>query len=200
MISLAEIAHILSQAASALQHAHDRGIIHRDVKPSNFLIVSGKNQPDHLDVQLADFGVAKFMNAISSKSQTIRGTPIYMAPEQWRGDAVPATDQYALAVMVYELLTGRPPFQGTNQQEIFYKHTYVQPEPPSRLNPHIPVGTDAVLMRALAKDPKDRYAAVVDFAQAFQQALRKAEATVILSNTRFIEESVPVLDDVTVDG
>src|SRR5205085_8243263 len=95
-LSVGEADEYLRQAASALQHAHDRGIIHRDVKPSNFLIVSGKNQPDHLDVQLADFGVAKFMNAISSKSQTIRGTPIYMAPEQWRGDAVPATDQYAL--------------------------------------------------------------------------------------------------------
>jgi eukaryotic-like serine/threonine-protein kinase len=123
------------------------------------------------DIQLADFGVVKFMNAISTPRHTIRGTPIYMAPEQWRGEAVPATDQYALGVMVYELLTGRPPFQGENQQQILYQHIYVQPQPLRRYNPHIPEKIESVVMKALKKRPENRYESSSAFARAFRQAL-----------------------------
>src|SRR5439155_17444161 len=119
---------IVRQAASALQYAHNQKIIHQDVKPSNFLIQGEAEEVSQLNLQLADFGVAKLMTT-TSESQTIRGTPDYMAPEQWEGRPVAATDQYALAVMAYELLTGRPPFVGSNQQQMWHQHSFVEPIP-----------------------------------------------------------------------
>jgi serine/threonine protein kinase len=171
------VAHFLRQAAEALQYAHDQQIIHRDVKPSNFLIRSNKENADYPDLLLADFGLAKFSTMTSSVSRATRGnygTPIYMAPEHWDGKPVPATDQYSLAVMAYELLTGRPPFLG-NQQQVMYQHLQVQPQPPSRLNPDIPASLDNVILRALAKRPEDRFNSVTAFAQAFEQALQNSE-------------------------
>ena len=170
-LSLEEVSHIVQQASDALQFAHNHQIIHRDVKPSNFLIYSDDKYSGFPDLQLADFGVAKFMNAASSTGQIVRGTPIYMAPEQWRGEAVPATDQYALAVMVYEFLAGHPPFEGDNQQKYFYQHNYVQPQLPSSFNPHLPEEIDNVLMRALLKNAESRYTSISKFARAFQQAI-----------------------------
>src|SRR5439155_23828186 len=105
-LSPADVAHIVLQAADALQYAHDQQIIHRDIKPSNFLIRLPKDNPNRPDLLLADFGLAKLGNASSSTSNHIVGTPLYMAPEQWRGYPVQATDQYMLAAMSYELLTG----------------------------------------------------------------------------------------------
>src|SRR5215471_3284125 len=171
------VAHFLRQAADALQYAHDQQIIHRDVKPSNFLIRSNKENGGYPDLLLADFGLAKFSTMTTSMSRVTRGnygTPIYMAPEHWDGKPVPATDQYSLAVMVYELLTGRPPFLG-NQQQVMYQHLQVQPQPLSRLNPDIPASLDTVILRALAKRPEDRYSSVTAFAQAFEQALQNSE-------------------------
>ncbi len=168
------VAHFLRQAADALQYAHDQQIIHRDVKPSNFLIRSNNENADYPDLLLADFGLAKLSTMTSSVSRATRGnygTPIYMAPEHWDGKPVPATDQYSLAVMAYELLTGRPPFLG-NQQQVMYQHLQVQPQPPSRLYPEIPASLDNVILRALAKRPEDRFGSVAAFAQAFEQALQ----------------------------
>jgi eukaryotic-like serine/threonine-protein kinase len=162
---------IMRQAASALQYAHERNIIHQDVKPSNFLIRDTVQHPGQLYLQLADFGVAKLTTTTTSHSQIIRGTPTHMAPEQWEGQAVPASDQYALAVMVYELLTGQPPFEGGNHQQMWYQHSYVKPPPPSSLNPQLPDSLDSVLLRALAKTPRERYSSISAFALAFRQAL-----------------------------
>ncbi len=92
-LSPAEVAPLLQQAASALQHAHDQYVLHQDIKPSNFLIRLGEDQPDRPDLLLADFGIAKLTSATGSLSQSIRGTPIYMAREQWDGHPVPASDQ-----------------------------------------------------------------------------------------------------------
>jgi serine/threonine protein kinase len=114
-LSPAQIAPLLLQAAEALQHAHEQHVIHQDIKPTNFLIRLRPDQPDRPDLLLADFGIAKLTSVTASVSQSIRGTPSYMAPEQWDGQPVPATDQYALAIMAYELLVGRPPFQGIAQ-------------------------------------------------------------------------------------
>src|SRR5947207_8102078 len=145
-LSTSEVAHFLRQAADALQHAHDNDLIHQDVKPQNFLIRSNKNErlPDLL---LADFGIAKLTAGTSGASQVIRGTPIYMAPEQWEGNPVPASDQYALGVMIYQLLTGRPPFQGGPGQ-MMYKHLSVAPQPPSRFNPSSNPDVDALILNA----------------------------------------------------
>ena len=168
------VAHFLQQAADALQYAHEQQIIHRDVKPSNFLIRSNKENPDSPDLLLADFGLAKFSSITSAVSRGNYGTPIYMAPEHWDGHPVPATDQYALAVMAYELLTGRPPFLG-NHQQVMYQHLEVQPQLPSKFNPLIHTGIDAVILRALAKRPEDRFPSISAFAHAFEQALPGVE-------------------------
>jgi serine/threonine protein kinase len=170
VLPLAAVERILQQAALALQHAHDRQIIHQDVKPSNFLVDGDEEHPSKLHLQLADFGVAKFM-MITSESQVIRGTPTYMAPEQWDGHPVPATDQYALAVMAYELLTGCPPFLGNGYHQLWHQHSHLKPSPPSSINPLLPEELDAVLLRALEKKPERRYSSVSAFADAFQQAV-----------------------------
>src|SRR5579884_1778214 len=182
VLSLQDIAYIVQQAASALQYAHDRQIIHQDVKPTNFLVRSNNDSPARLDLLLTDFGIAKLDTFTASMSQNIRGTPAYMAPEQCEGQSVPASDQYALAVMVYELLIGRPPFQG-NAMQIMYAHVHVPPHPPSGLNPHLPAALDGVLLRALAKKPEDRYPSISAFAIAFQQALQGVDTSSPLSLT-----------------
>ncbi len=179
LLSLEELMSIVNQAADALQYAHNHDIIHQDVKPSNFLIrntadIAG-NTPAGLDVILADFGVAKISTATTTNSQGTRGTPRYMAPEQWNGDAVPASDQYALAVMTYELLTGRSPFTGTALQ-LMYQHLHTPPSPPSILNPRLSSTIDQVILRALAKHPADRFPSITAFAQALRQALQDASA------------------------
>lgn len=175
-----DVANFIHQAADALQHAHDRQIIHQDVKPANFLIRSDRENPDRPDLLLTDFGVAKINTATASVSHSIRGTPAYMAPEQLDGHPAPASDQYALAVMAYELLTGRPPFQGSLSQ-VMYQHFQAQPPAPSTLNPHLPRDVDTVLLHALAKKPEDRFASVSAFARAFQEALQGTDAPTIAS-------------------
>ena len=166
-----DVVHIVRQAADALQHAHDHQVIHQDVKPSNFLIRTGKETPTRPDLLLADFGIARLSSATSSVSQSVRGTPSYMAPEQWEGESVPSTDQYALAVMAYELLVGKLPFQG-GPGKMMYQHLNVQPRPPSTLNPGLSRDIDTVLLHALAKSPERRFASISAFANAFHQAVQ----------------------------
>jgi len=184
-LSVEELAHFLSQAADALQHAHDHHLIHQDVKPSNFLIRERSGMTHLPDLLLADFGVAKFltMTTPASASRSVRGTPAYMAPEQWDGRPVPATDQYALAVMAYQLLTGQNPFQGGPGQ-LMRQHFTVQPQPPSRLNPSVPLSIDVVILRALEKKPHDRYASITAFAQAYDEALQDTYAAEMASDSR----------------
>jgi len=170
-LPLQDIASLVSQAAEALQKAHDHQIIHQDVKLSNFLIRRKKDVSSPPDLQLADFGIAKINSATSSMSHASRGTPISMAPEQWNGDPVPATDQYALAIMTYQLLTGRPPFRGRPEQ-MMYQHLTVPPPPPSTFRKDLPASIDAVLLHALAKRPQERFPSISEFAVAFQQAMQ----------------------------
>jgi eukaryotic-like serine/threonine-protein kinase len=172
LLSRREVAYFLEQAAEALEHAHKRQITHQDVKPTNFLIRNSEKPSGLPDLLLADFGIAKFTMATMGESQTIRGTPAYMAPEQWSGNPVPASDQYALAIMAYELLTGQIPFRG-NPQQVMFQHLQVLPQLPSQINPKLHADVDEVLLRALAKRPEDRFAPVSAFANSLQQALRK---------------------------
>jgi serine/threonine protein kinase len=166
-----KVIYLVSQAADALQHAHDRHIIHQDIKPANFLVRERHSAVDVPDVLLADFGIAKFLDVTSSVSQQARGTPTYMAPEQWDGQPVPASDQYSLAIMAFLLLTGRPPFQGTLGQ-VMRQHFTAAPPQPSTLNPRLPPAVDAVFSRAMAKQPEARFPSVLLFAQALQQAFQ----------------------------
>lgn len=169
-LTLNEVAHFVEQAADALQHAHNHNLVHQDVKPSNFLIRS-RSDDKVPDLLLADFGIAKVTTASVTVSQSIRGTPAFMAPEQWEGQPQPATDQYALATMAYLLLTGRTPFSGRMEQ-VMHQHLKNQPQPPSYYNSAIPPTVDAVILHALEKQPDRRFPCIRDFAQAFQHALR----------------------------
>jgi serine/threonine protein kinase len=186
LLSPHKVAHFLQQAAVALQHAHSREVIHQDVKPSNFLLRYREDSQDLPDLLLADFGIARFMTATSSASQSIRGTPSYMAPEQWEGEAVYGTDQYALAVMAYELLTGRLPFQG-GPGKMMYQHINVKPQPPSSLNAHLSKDIDSVILHALAKQPEQRFASITGFANAFQQATQGIQSGQVMSPATNLE-------------
>ncbi|HEV8629118.1 MAG TPA: serine/threonine-protein kinase [Thermoanaerobaculia bacterium] len=151
---LALVAAWLIQLAGALDAAHARGVLHRDVKPGNVLL--GKDGR----LVLGDFGIAKLAEATTRLTATgmVVGTPVYMAPELARGgDASPATDRYALAVMVYELIAGRPPFLGQNPLSILHQQVHEPIPSVSAQLPDLPVGVDAFLSRALAKDPAGRH-------------------------------------------
>jgi len=165
---LEEVSEYLHQAASALQYAHDRGIAHRDVKPANFLLrIDQRDAAVHL--LLSDFGLAKVFTATSS-TNTILGTPTYMAPEQFEGAAGPESDQYALAVMVFYLLAGRAPFEG-DPMRLMHQHLTAPVPSLSAFRPDLPAALDTVLARALAKRPPQRFSSVMEFADAVSQVL-----------------------------
>ena len=170
-LSPEEVSNVVSQAADALQHAHEHNLIHQDVKSSNFLVRNRAGVSSQPDILLTDFGVAKFTTATVTASQNVRGTPAYMAPEQWEGEPVAATDQYALAMMAYVLLTGRQPFNGRMEQ-VMRQHFNAIPPSPSTINPKISPALDAVILRALEKKPENRFATITAFANAFEQAIK----------------------------
>ncbi len=167
-LSVEEAVHFVEQAAQALHYAHSHNLIHQDVKPANFLMRDRSDQALP-DILLSDFGIVKIATATTTASQNIRGTAAYMAPEQWNGQPVTATDQYALAIMAYLLLTRQYPFKGSMEQ-IMRQHFDQRPLPPSTLNAAIPSDLDTVILQALQKSSKDRFASILAFANAFRQA------------------------------
>jgi serine/threonine protein kinase len=168
----------LEQAAAALQYAHDRNFIHRDVKPANFLIrplsrsTSGGRGTKRLHLFLADFGLSKFL-AYSTHTTHLSGTPTYMAPEQFQGRAGPASDQYSLAILFYYLLTGDLPFHGS-PVELMFHHLQDTPPSPAALVPGIPESLASVIQRGMAKTPEERYPSVASMAEAAREALLAA--------------------------
>jgi serine/threonine protein kinase len=151
---------IISQAALAIEHAHENGILHRDVKPSNIMI-DGKGR-----VKVMDFGLARSSTDISRITQfgTILGTLIYMSPEQCLGEEIDQrSDIYSLGVALYEMLAGDAPFTASNEAALIHKIVYDAPPAVQSLNPDIPPGLSAVVARAMAKDRNDRYQSVADF-------------------------------------
>jgi serine/threonine-protein kinase len=154
-------AEVTSDIAAALGFAHRNGVIHRDVKPGNVLI-SPQGQ-----VKVADFGIARAMGAGTEENLTqagsVMGTATYFSPEQAQGKPLdPRSDLYSLGVVLYEALTGRPPFSGDSPVAIAYKHVQEQPTPPRQLNVDVPGDLDAIDMKLLAKNPGNRYASAED--------------------------------------
>jgi hypothetical protein len=157
---------IVGQVADALQYTHSRGVVHRDVKPGNVLIRIEPN--GHWHALLADFGIARGQDTTPQQTQ-VTGTFAYMAPEQFSGKFSPASDQYALAVMAYQLLAGRTPFEG-DIATMTHGHMYEAPPSLRALNPAVPEAVEAVIDRGLAKDPTQRFPSVADLAQALRAA------------------------------
>src|SRR5438874_3315855 len=164
-LTLETILSYVRQIADALQFAHDQKLIHRDIKPENMLL--GRNN----EVLLSDFGIAIMYSTIRSHSgqQDTAGTVPYMAPEQLKAHALPASDQYALGIMAYEWLCGERPFQGT-MSEIAIKHTLVPPPSLRESVTTISPTVEQVILKALAKNPQQRFEHIRDFAQALEEA------------------------------
>src|SRR2546428_1620143 len=186
MLTPQDIVRLVEQAADALQYAHDHQVIHLDVKPSNFLLRSNRKNPNRPMLLLADFGLARNSATIASSSGTIRGTPTFMAPEQWGSNPVLASDQYALAIMIYELLMGSPPFEGS-MERLLRHHLSTQPVPPSTLKTDLTTTIDSVILGALAKRPEDRFPSISAFAGAFEQAVQALPAPAPSPVERIVE-------------
>ena len=166
---------ITSGILSALDYAHRHGIVHRDIKPANVMLTRAG------DVKVMDFGIAR---AIGDAGQTmtsasaVMGTAQYLSPEQARGEVVDArSDLYSTGVLLYELLTGRPPFTGDSAVSIAYQHVSENPLPPSQVDPGVSPEVDAIVMRALAKHPDDRYQTAGEFRADIERAIAGAPVT-----------------------
>jgi serine/threonine-protein kinase len=161
---------ILRQTAAALDYAHKKGIVHRDIKPANIMI--------HEDgtAKVTDFGVAKIVSQQMTQAGTMMGTPSYMSPEQVQGSTISGrADQFALAVIAYEALTGEKPFSAEYLPALLYKIVREDPIPPQRLNPTLGPKVEAVLRKALSKNPDDRYSSCVEFVDALADACNSAQ-------------------------
>lgn len=175
----ASIVPYIRQVAAALQYAHDQKLIHRDVKPENMLL-GNKNA-----VLLSDFGLAVIVQSSRDRLQTVAGTVTYMAPEQLQGKACPASDQYALAAVVYEWLSGERLFSGSFI-EVATQHVLVPPPSLRNKIPALSPAIDQVIQKALAKNPEQRFASVLEFARAFEQVCQ------VEASKQFASSPVPL--------
>ncbi len=164
---LPTVQRIMQQLLAALQHAHEHGVVHRDIKPSNVILCDGNT------VKVADFGIARLEDSNLTQTGVVMGTVSHMSPEQLTGSAIDRrTDIYSSGVILYELLTGEPPFVGS-ATTIMQKILNQEPLPPSTLNPTLPAALDAVVKRALAKSPSARFATAAEFSQALVAAIQQ---------------------------
>jgi serine/threonine protein kinase len=184
-----QAAELTATLARAVQHAHERGVVHRDLKPGNVLLAFSRGSENRAEAarfseprlnegavpKIADFGLAKRLDADSGNTRTgeVMGTPSYMAPEQAAGkkDVGPAADVYALGAILYELLTGRPPFKGTTVLETIEQVLTQEPVPPSLLQAKVPRDLDIVCLKCLQKEPGGRYASAAALADDLDRFL-----------------------------
>jgi serine/threonine protein kinase len=177
-LTLRRCARFIEQIGSALEYAHNLGIVHRDLKSNNVLLDEFDN------CYLTDFGIAKLMAGTTSGKLTstgaVMGTPAYMAPEQWRSEPIDArTDLYALGVILYELLLGAQPFDADTPFGMMFKHIGEAPPAPCRVNPNLPASVEQVVMCALAKNPAERYPSAGAFVSALRSALNPLPAAIL---------------------
>jgi serine/threonine protein kinase len=175
-LPMASAIELATQAAAALGAAHRQGIVHRDLKPDNLHIVPDPRNPGREMIKVLDFGIAKLAGpagdpgSVKTRTGAIMGTPVYMSPEQCRGtkEVDHRTDVYALGVILYEMLCGAPPFVSQGQGELIHLHISEPPPPPRSKNPAIPERLEALVLRALVKDPAHRF-------QTMEQLVRALE-------------------------
>jgi serine/threonine-protein kinase len=163
--AIADIMRIMEGLLAALQYSHDRGIVHRDIKPDNILLTKA-GQP-----KVTDFGISRIESSSMTVAGTLLGTPAYMSPEQFRGEVVDArTDIYSSGVLLYQLLTGDRPFEGS-MSAIMHKALNIEPPAPSQLSVNAPRSFDAMVSRAMAKAPEDRFQTAAEFLEALHAAV-----------------------------
>ena len=159
---------IIDGVLRALDYSHQAGIVHRDIKPGNVMVTRNG------DVKVMDFGIARAMSdaqATMTQTAQVIGTAQYLSPEQARGERVDSrSDLYSTGCLLYELLTGRPPFTGDSPVAIAYQHVRENPIPPSRVDPDVPPWADAIVLKAMAKSPADRYQTAADMRADLQRA------------------------------
>src|SRR5579883_370945 len=184
---LPRVLRILEQTCSALQFAHERNVVHRDVKPANLMLTADDT------VKVTDFGTAKILQ-FGTVQQTahVMGTPSYMSPEQVKGRAVDGrSDIFSLGVMLYEMVTGEKPFPGQNITTVIYKIVNEDPVPPRQIDPTIHPGISAIVMKALAKEPDQRYQSCRDMLEDLKNyrslagagaAAGNPQSTVVMAN------------------
>jgi eukaryotic-like serine/threonine-protein kinase len=159
---------IIDGVLRALDYSHQAGIVHRDIKPGNVMVTRNG------DVKVMDFGIARAMSdaqATMTQTAQVIGTAQYLSPEQARGERVDSrSDLYSTGCLLYEMLTGRPPFTGDSPVAIAYQHVREDPIPPSRVDPDVPAWADAIVLKAMAKSPADRYQTAADMRADLQRA------------------------------
>jgi serine/threonine-protein kinase len=169
---MAEVVRIMSEMLDALDHAHSQGVVHRDMKPANLILLENGR------VKVADFGIARVEKSELTQTGTVLGTPSYMSPEQFMGHTVDGrSDLFSCGVILYQMLTGEKPFTGESTTTVMYKVLREEPVPPSELNLALDPALDAVVKKALAKQPAQRFQTGREFAQALQAAVSGATET-----------------------
>src|SRR6202043_1383629 len=166
----------------ALDYSHRHGIVHRDIKPANVMLTRSA------EVKVMDFGIARAVSdaqATMTQTAQVIGTAQYLSPEQARGERVDArSDLYSTGCLLYELLTGRPPFTGDSPVAIAYQHVRENPIPPSRLDPSLPPWADSIVLKAMAKSPNDRYQSAAEMQQDIQRAASGMQVAAAMPPTR----------------